>query len=72
MRQERNQDQQYLNALQQRSLDPASVKRIKFLRQAVQTLEQGLNDVDAVLDAQWEEHLQKEKKTRSLQFGMCQ
>ncbi|XP_076436573.1 uncharacterized protein LOC143276071 [Babylonia areolata] len=63
-RQERNHDPQYLRALQQRALDPATATRMRRLRQSAQQIAQALSDADAVLDSQWEAQREKEKKMR--------
>lgn len=65
-RQDRNHDPHYLKALQQRTLDPATTQRMCRLRLCAQQIAQGLNDADAVLDSQWEAHIEKEKKMRSV------
>ena len=69
-RQDRNRDPPYLQALQQRTLDPSTTQRMRRLRLCAQQIAQGLNDSDAVLDSQWEAHVEKEKKMRSV-LGDC-
>lgn len=66
LRQERLKDSRYIQAQQQRALDPASAKRLQNLHQLVQVIGQSLQEADSVLDAQWEDHVSKEKKTRSV------
>ena len=65
-RQDRNRDPHYLRALQQRTLDPATTQRMRRLRLGAQHIAQGLSDADAVLDSQWDAHVEKEKKMRSV------
>lgn len=63
MRQQMNTDSKYQRLLKSRALDPGSAARLKHLQQQYQMLEQGLRDVDLILDTQWEGY-QNTKKQR--------
>ena len=60
----RNHDPQYLRALQQRALDPATALRLQRMQHSAQHIAQCVTDADSALDHQWETHREEEKKTR--------
>uniref|UniRef100_K1QHM0 Nucleoporin Nup159/Nup146 N-terminal domain-containing protein n=1 Tax=Magallana gigas TaxID=29159 RepID=K1QHM0_MAGGI len=62
MREQRNTDAQYVQLLRNRALDPKSLATMRSLQQQQQLLDQGLRDVDAILDQEWEDYQNKKKK----------
>lgn len=62
MREQRNTDNQYVQLLRNRALDPKSLATMRSLQQQQQLLDQGLRDVDAILDQEWEDYQNKKKK----------
>ncbi|XP_069120007.1 nuclear pore complex protein Nup214-like isoform X2 [Argopecten irradians] len=56
LRESCNTDNKYMHLLKARALDPASLDHLRQLQQQYQVLDQGLRDVDAILDQQWTEH----------------
>lgn len=66
MREQRNTDAQYVQLLRNRALDPKSLATMRSLQQQQQLLDQGLRDVDAILDQEWEDYQNKKKKRQGL------
>lgn len=66
MREQRNTDTQYVQLLRNRALDPKSLATMRSLQQQQQLLDQGLRDVDAILDQEWEDYQNKKKKRQGL------
>lgn len=66
MREQRNTDAQYVQLLRNRALDPKSLATMRSLQQQQQLLDQGLRDVDAILDHEWEDYQNKKKKRQGL------
>lgn len=66
MREQRNTDAQYVQLLRNRALDPKSLATMRNLQQQQQLLDQGLRDVDAILDQEWEDYQNKKKKRQGL------
>lgn len=66
MREQRNTDAQYVQLLGNRALDPKSLATMRSLQQQQQLLDQGLRDVDAILDQEWEDYQNKKKKRQGL------
>lgn len=66
MREQRNTDAQYVQLLRNRALDPKSLATMRSLQQQQQLLDQGLRDVDAILDQEWEGYQNKKKKRQGL------
>ncbi|XP_053380901.1 nuclear pore complex protein Nup214-like isoform X2 [Mercenaria mercenaria] len=64
LRQHMNTDHKYLHLLKSRALDPGSAEKLQQLQLQYQVLDQGLRDVDLILDTQWEEY-QNRKKNRT-------
>lgn len=67
MREQRNTDAQYVQLLGNRALDPKSLATMRSLQQQQQLLDQGLRDVDAILDQEWEDYQNKKKKRQGIQ-----
>ncbi|XP_033727841.1 nuclear pore complex protein Nup214-like [Pecten maximus] len=61
LRESRNTDNKYMHLLKARALDPASLDHLRQLQQQYQVLDQGLRDVDAILDQQWTEHQNRDR-----------
>lgn len=66
MREQRKTDAQYVQLLRNRALDPKSLATMRSLQQQQQLLDQGLRDVDAILDQEWEDYQNKKKKRQGL------
>lgn len=66
MREQRNTDAQYVQLLRNRALDPKSLATMRSVQQQQQLLDQGLRDVDAILDQEWEDYQNKKKKRQGL------
>ncbi|XP_071948477.1 uncharacterized protein [Antedon mediterranea] len=65
LREQRNNDPRYVYFLKARSLDPATLKKMQEIRSKHHNLEVGLKDVNACLDAAWEEQqLSRGRKKR--------
>ncbi|KAJ8300435.1 hypothetical protein KUTeg_021954 [Tegillarca granosa] len=64
VREQRNYDPKYEHLLRSRALDPASQEQLRQLQQQFQILDQGLRDVDAILDQEWDDY-QNQRKNRS-------
>ena len=62
MREQCNTDVQYIQLMKNRALDPKSVATMRSLQQQQQLLDQGLRDVDAILDQEWQDYQNKKKK----------
>ena len=56
VRQQRNTDPKYHQLLRSRALDPTSAEQLRDLQQQYQLLQHSLQEVDLVLDAQWDEY----------------
>ncbi|XP_074655858.1 uncharacterized protein LOC141909341 [Tubulanus polymorphus] len=64
MRQKLNNDPKYQQLLRTRSLDPVSLRIINKIQHQYQYLESGINDVNLVLDSEWEAY-QTSRKHRT-------
>ncbi|CAL1536793.1 unnamed protein product [Lymnaea stagnalis] len=63
---QRESDPFYNSLLQKRVLDPSSAQKLMSVQQMAQTLEHSIVEVDRVLDAVWQEHLDKKRKEEKL------
>ncbi|KAK3087296.1 hypothetical protein FSP39_004343 [Pinctada imbricata] len=54
-------DPRYQQLQRSRALDPASSEKLNSLRLQYQVLEQGIRDVNGILDQQWEDHRDRKK-----------
>ncbi len=61
VRQGRNDDPQYHQLLRSRALVPANSEKLKHLQSEYQAMDQGLSEVELILDQQWEVHQDKKK-----------
>ncbi|XP_050389460.1 nuclear pore complex protein Nup214 isoform X2 [Patella vulgata] len=68
VRKERNNDPRYHKLLRSRALDPASADTLKKLQQQYQAIEQGVRDVDLILDTQWDSYQNRKAKTGRIQI----
>ncbi|XP_021352672.1 nuclear pore complex protein Nup214-like isoform X2 [Mizuhopecten yessoensis] len=66
LRESRNTDNKYMHLLKARALDPASLDHLRQLQQQYQVLDQGLRDVDAILDQQWKEHQNRDRNRNKI------
>ena len=66
MRDIRNQSTDYKRLLSSRGLDPISDRHLKDIRMLDSTLKTKIRDVDANLDAEWEEYKRKKNVGRSV------
>ncbi|XP_041368937.1 nuclear pore complex protein Nup214-like isoform X2 [Gigantopelta aegis] len=67
VRQQRNTDTKYHQLLRSCALDPASAEKLRDLQQQYQLLQQSLQEVDLVLDAQWDEYKRKKASKGRIQ-----
>ncbi|XP_057290026.1 nuclear pore complex protein DDB_G0274915-like [Hydractinia symbiolongicarpus] len=65
LRKQKNEDQRYSTVLRTRPLDPISTRQRKQIRNQYNQLEHTLQDVNALLDAKWEEKEVLKKRGRS-------
>ncbi|XP_052223652.1 nuclear pore complex protein Nup214-like isoform X3 [Dreissena polymorpha] len=65
-RRQLNTDPKYLHLLKTCALDPGSAERLRHLQQQYQLLDQGLRDVDLILDTQWEEYQNRKKNKTAM------
>ena len=60
-REQLNSDPKYYHLLKSQALDPGSLDKLQQLQLQYQVLDQGVRDVDLILDTQWEEYQQRKK-----------
>ncbi|XP_048774745.2 nuclear pore complex protein Nup214-like [Ostrea edulis] len=67
MRERFNTDPQYSQLMRNKALDPKSLSTMRNLQQEQQLLDQGLRDVDAILDLEWQEYQNRKKNRQGIQ-----
>ena len=60
-REQLNSDPKYSHLLKMQALDPGSLDKLQQLQLQYQVLDQGIKDVDLILDTQWEDYQQRKK-----------
>jgi hypothetical protein len=71
MKSQRNSRPEYLQLLRSKSLDPASMRTMHEVHQLYHYLDNGIRDVNSILDAVWEKFQAQRKGSRRYVLLLC-